>query len=80
MTNYQRITFVIPCRSNLPYLQQAVGSIEEHYGSEHDIVILDDASDDNSFILINEYLNKHNSFREKVILKKNINLKMITIY
>ena len=34
MTNYQRITFVIPCRSNLPYLQQAVGSIEEHYGND----------------------------------------------
>jgi len=55
MTNYQRITFVIPCRSNLPYLQQAVGSIEEHYGSEHDIVILDDASDDNSWEWIESY-------------------------
>jgi len=55
MTKYQRITFVIPCRSNLPYLQQAVGSIEEHYGSEHDIVILDDASDDNSWEWIESY-------------------------
>ena len=55
MTKYQRITFVIPCRSNLPYLQQAVGSIGEHYGSEHDIVILDDASDDNSWEWIESY-------------------------
>ena len=52
---YQRITFVIPCRSNLPYLQQAVGSIEEHYGDEHDVVILDDASDDDSWDWITEY-------------------------
>jgi glycosyltransferase involved in cell wall biosynthesis len=50
-----RITFVIPCRSNLPYLQQAVGSIEEHYGDSHDVVILDDASDDNSWDWITQY-------------------------
>src|SRR6056300_222461 len=51
----ERITFVIPCRSNLPYLQQAVGSIEEHYGDKHDVVILDDASDDNSWDWITQY-------------------------
>jgi glycosyltransferase involved in cell wall biosynthesis len=50
-----RITFVIPCRSNLPYLQQAVGSIEEHYGDKHDVVILDDASDDDSWDWITQY-------------------------
>ena len=55
MTNYQRITFVIPCRSNLPYLKQAVGSIEEHYGNTHDIVILDDASTDGTWEWVQSY-------------------------
>ena len=67
MTKYQRITFVIPCRSNLEYLQQAVGSIEEHYGSEHDIVILDDASDDNSW----EWITQYSDGRENIITYRN---------
>ena len=67
MTKYQRITFVIPCRSNLPYLQQAVGSIEEHYGSEHDIVILDDASDDNSW----EWIESYASNRDNILTYRN---------
>jgi len=50
-----RITFVIPCRNNLPYLQQAVNSIETHYGSEHDIVILDDASTDGTWDWVKSY-------------------------
>jgi glycosyltransferase involved in cell wall biosynthesis len=67
MTKYQRITFVIPCRSNLPYLQQAVGSIEEHYGDSHDVVILDDASDDNSWDWITEY----SEGRDNIITHRN---------
>jgi glycosyltransferase involved in cell wall biosynthesis len=67
MTKYQRITFVIPCRSNLLYLQQAVGSIEEHYGDSHDVVILDDASDDNSWDWITEY----SEGRENIITYRN---------
>ena len=55
MTKYQRITFVIPCRNNLPYLQQALNSIEEHYSDEHDVVILDDASTDDSWNWIQQY-------------------------
>jgi GT2 family glycosyltransferase len=55
MASNQRITFVIPCRSNLPYLQQAVGSIEEHYGNQHDIVILDDASNDGTWEWVQSY-------------------------
>jgi len=62
-----RITFVIPCRSNLPYLQQAVGSIEEHYGDKHDVVILDDASDDNSWDWITEY----SEGRDNIITYRN---------
>ena len=43
MTNYQSVTFIIPCRNNLKYLQQAVNSIDHYYGQYHQIVILDDA-------------------------------------
>ena len=46
MTSNQPITFIIPCRNNLKYLQQAVQSIENYYGEYHHIVILDDASND----------------------------------
>jgi len=67
MTKYQRITFVIPCRNNLRFLQQAVGSIEEHYGDGHDIVILDDASDDNSWVWIESYA----SDRDNIITYRN---------
>ena len=62
-----RITFVIPCRSNLPYLQQAVGSIEEHYGDSHDVVILDDASDDNSW----DWITQYSEGRENIITYRN---------
>lgn len=44
-----KISFIIPSRNNLKYLKQAVGSIEEHYGSQHDIVLLDDASTDGTW-------------------------------
>ena len=49
MTKYQKITFVIPCRNNLKYLKQAVDSIERYYGNFHNIVILDDASNDGTW-------------------------------
>jgi len=62
-----RITFVIPCRSNLPYLQQAVGSIEEHYGDSHDVVILDDASDDSSW----EWITQYSEGRDNIITYRN---------
>ena len=62
-----RITFVIPCRSNLPYLQQAVGSIEEHYGNSHDVVILDDASDDSSW----EWITQYSEGRDNIITYRN---------
>ena len=44
-----RISFIIPSRNNLKYLKQAVGSIQEHYGNIHDIVLLDDASTDGTW-------------------------------
>jgi glycosyltransferase involved in cell wall biosynthesis len=44
-----RISFIIPSRNNLKYLQQAVSSITDCYGTEHDIVLLDDASTDGTW-------------------------------
>jgi glycosyltransferase involved in cell wall biosynthesis len=57
MTNYQPVTFIIPCRNNLKYLKQAVHSIEDNYNDYHQIVILDDASNDGTWEWI-ESLNK----------------------
>ena len=51
----ERITFVVPCRNNLQYLIQAVSSIGEHYDCKHDIVILDDASDDGTWDWVTTY-------------------------
>jgi len=56
MTIKQPVTFIIPCRNNLKYLQQAVNSIEHYYGEYHHIVILDDASNDGT----NEWINSIN--------------------
>jgi glycosyltransferase involved in cell wall biosynthesis len=44
-----KISFIIPSRNNKIYLQQAVNSILECYGTEHDLVLLDDASDDGTW-------------------------------
>jgi GT2 family glycosyltransferase len=44
-----RISFIIPSRNNLVYLKQAVKSITDCYGTDHDIVLLDDASTDNTW-------------------------------
>lgn len=44
-----RISFIIPSRNNLKYLQQAVQSIENCYSTNHDIVLLDDASNDGTW-------------------------------
>jgi len=49
MAHYQSVTFIIPCRNNLKYLQQAVSSIENYYSNYHQIVILDDASNDGTW-------------------------------
>lgn len=48
-SNYMRISFIIPSRNNLKYLQQAVESITDCYGNTHDIVLLDDASTDGTW-------------------------------
>ena len=54
-----RVSFVIPSRNNLKYLQQAVESIESCYGSSHDIVLLDDASTDGTWEWIQSLSGDH---------------------
>ena len=54
-----RISFIIPSRNNLKYLQQAVASITECYGSVHDIVLLDDASTDGTWEWIQSLQGEH---------------------
>jgi len=44
-----RISFIIPSRNNLKYLKHAVASIQDNYGTQHDIVLLDDASTDGTW-------------------------------
>jgi len=43
------ISFIIPSRNNLPYLKQAYNSIRKHLGGDHEIIMLDDASEDNTW-------------------------------
>ena len=54
-----RISFIIPSRNNLKYLQQAVTSIIDCYGTDHDIVLLDDASTDGTWDWIQSLEGKH---------------------
>lgn len=58
-----RITFVIPCRNNLKYLKQALDSIHEHYHDKHDIVVLDDASNDGTWEWITENLDNSGNIK-----------------
>lgn len=54
-----RISFIIPSRNNLKYLQQAVQSITDCYGVDHDIVLLDDASTDGTWEWIQSLHGEH---------------------
>lgn len=54
-----RISFVIPSRNNLKYLQQAVNSILDCYDTNHDIVLLDDASTDGTWEWIQSLKGDH---------------------
>jgi glycosyltransferase involved in cell wall biosynthesis len=44
-----QISFIIPSRNNLKYVQQAYKSIRESNGFHHEIVLLDDASNDGTW-------------------------------
>ena len=54
-----RISFIIPSRNNLKYLQQAVESFHNCYSTQHDIVLLDDASTDGTWEWINSLEGGH---------------------
>jgi glycosyltransferase involved in cell wall biosynthesis len=54
-----RISFIIPSRNNLKYLQQAVQSITDCYGDNHDIVLLDDASTDGTWEWVQSLEGEH---------------------
>jgi glycosyltransferase involved in cell wall biosynthesis len=45
----QEITFIIPVRNNQKYAKQAYESIRENHPEEHWVVLLDDASTDNTW-------------------------------
>jgi glycosyltransferase involved in cell wall biosynthesis len=54
-----RISFIIPSRNNLKYLHQAVNSIHNYYNTNHDIILLDDASDDGTWEWIQSLQGDH---------------------
>lgn len=54
-----KISFIIPSRNNLKYLQQAVQSITDCYDTTHDIVLLDDASTDGTWDWIQSLQGDH---------------------
>lgn len=54
-----RVSFIIPSRNNLRYLQQAVESIHNCYNTQHDIVLLDDASTDGTWEWISSLEGNH---------------------
>lgn len=54
-----KISFIIPSRNNLQYLQQAVNSILKNYDTQHDIILLDDASTDGTWDWIQSLEGSH---------------------
>jgi glycosyltransferase involved in cell wall biosynthesis len=52
----QEITFIIPVRNNQKYAKQAYESIRRYHPSEHWIILLDDASTDNTWEWIQQLI------------------------
>ena len=63
----QEITFIIPVRNNQKYALQAYRSIRKNHPEEHYIVLLDDASTDNTW----EWIQDTEKWDEKVIVYRN---------
>jgi glycosyltransferase involved in cell wall biosynthesis len=63
----QQITFIIPVRNNQKYAKQAYESIRKYHPNKHWIVILDDASTDNTW----EWIQSIIKLDKKVIGYKN---------
>jgi glycosyltransferase involved in cell wall biosynthesis len=53
-----KIAFIIPSRNNLKYLQCAYNSIRKYVSYQHEIVLLDDASTDNTWNWLTELKSK----------------------
>lgn len=64
---YKKVSFVIPSRNTLKYLQWAYNSIRNNIGKEHELVLIDDASTDRTW----EWLNHINESDENVIIYRN---------
>jgi glycosyltransferase involved in cell wall biosynthesis len=63
----QEITFIIPVRNNQKYAKQAYESIRENHPNEHWIILLDDASTDNTW----EWIQHITELDKKVIGYQN---------
>jgi glycosyltransferase involved in cell wall biosynthesis len=62
-----QISFIIPSRNNLKYVQQAYKSIRESNGFYHEIVLLDDASNDGTW----EWMQNTSAVDQNVIIYRN---------
>ena len=62
-----QISFIIPSRNNLKYVQQAYKSIRESSGFTHEVVLLDDASTDGTW----EWMKNIKAADQKVIIYRN---------
>lgn len=62
-----QISFIIPSRNNLKYVQQAYESIRKMSGYEHEVVLLDDASTDGTW----NWMNDIKSTDSNVIIYRN---------
>ena len=50
----ETISFIIPSHNNLMYLKTAYNSIRKHHGYIHEIIMLDDASEDGTWEWLQE--------------------------
>jgi glycosyltransferase involved in cell wall biosynthesis len=63
----KKISFIIPSRNNLKYVQQAYQSIKNSTGNKHEIVLLDDASTDGTW----EWMKSISEQDNQVIIYRN---------
>ena len=63
----REITFIIPVRNNQKYALQAYRSIRMYHPEEHYIILLDDASTDNTW----EWIQQTEKWDEKVVAYRN---------
>ena len=59
----EKISFIIPSRDNLKYLKWAYEGLRKNCSQEHQIVMADDASSDDSFKILKQFSTKYNNLR-----------------